>query len=381
MSRKSKRIAVIILASLVVATGISVLFYKLIPEPPIGDVDYARLCLQQASKSKAQSYSKKSFKQAKADYDSAMKCWQKENEKFILFRDYSMVAKLAQKSAKEARNAMNNSQNLRKNMVVAVKDKIELLNGLILNVNELFNRVPLPQEVRDKISRGKLLLKEAQLYFERGEYLSAQDKIVLAEDMLMSSYNRTLDDLEEYFNSQPYWRKLVNSTIENSAKTNGNAIIIDKFARKLYIYQSGEKKLEFEAEFGKNWMGRKRLKGDKATPEGIYLVKTKIPQNKTKYYRALLLNYPNNDDVEMFRREKQQGKLPANAQIGGLIEIHGNGGKGTDWTDGCIALSDNDMLKVYNFIQVGTPVVIVGSLADFKSITENFKLRKHTERS
>ncbi len=216
--------------------------------------------------------------------------------------------------------------------------------------------MPLPQEVRDKISRGKLLLKEAQLYFERGEYLSAQDKIVLAEDMLMSSYNRTLDDLEEYFNSQPYWRKLVNSTIENSAKTNGNAIIIDKFARKLYIYQSGVKKLEFEAEFGKNWMGRKRLKGDKATPEGIYLVKTKIPQNKTKYYRALLLNYPNNDDVEMFRREKQQGKLPANAQIGGLIEIHGNGGKGTDWTDGCIALSDNDMLKVYNFIQVGTPV-------------------------
>lgn len=381
MNRKSKRILIISLGSLAIISGISVLFYKSIPEPPIGDVDYARLCLQQASKSKAQSYSKKSFKQAKADYDSAMKYWQKENEKFILFRDYSMVAKFAQKSAKEAKKAMSDSQNLRKNMVVAVKDKIDLLSSLILNVNELFNRVPLPQEVRDKISRGKLLLKEAQLYFERGEYLSAQDKIVLAEDMLMSSYKRTLDDLEDYFNSQPYWRKLVNSAIENSAKTCGSAIVIDKFARKLYIYQSGVRKFEFEAEFGKNWMGRKRLKGDKATPEGIYLVKNKIPQNKTKYYRALLLNYPNNDDVEMFKREKQQGKLPANAQIGGLIEIHGNGGKGTDWTDGCIALSDSDMLKVYNLIQVGTPVVIVGSLADFRSITENLKLKKISERS
>ncbi|MCB8964755.1 MAG: L,D-transpeptidase [Bacteroidales bacterium] len=168
----------------------------------------------------------------------------------------------------------------------------------------------------------------------------------------------------------------MNTTIENSRKNRSTAIIVDKFARKLYIYQSGIKKHEFDTEFGKNWMGRKRLKGDKATPEGIYLVKSKIPARKTKYFRALLLNYPNHEDVERFNRDKSAGILPMNAHIGNLIEIHGNGGKGTDWTDGCVALHDSDMAKVYNLIAVGTPVVIVGSILDFNRIASNFNLKR-----
>lgn len=137
------------------------------------------------------------------------------------------------------------------------------------------------------------------------------------------------------------------------------AINVDKYARKLNIYQNGSKKYEFDAEFVKNWMGHKRLKGDKATPKGIYLVKSKIPANKIKYYRALLLNYPNSDDIENFNKGKAVGRIPKHAHIGGLIEIHGDGDKGTAWTDGCIALDNNDMLKVYKIIEIGTPVVIV----------------------
>ena len=44
-----------------------------------------------------------------------------------------------------------------------------------------------------------------------------------------------------------------------------------------------------------------------------------------------------------------------------MIEIHGNGGKGIDWTEGCIALTDKEMDVVYKFARVGTPVTIVGS--------------------
>jgi len=124
-------------------------------------------------------------------------------------------------------------------------------------------------------------------------------------------------------------------------------------------------------------MGRKRLKGDKATPEGVYLVKTKIPANKTKYFRALLLNYPNSEDIENFNKEKAAGRIPKHAQIGGLIEIHGDGGKGTDWTDGCIALDNNDMLQVYRIVEIGTPVVIVGSIADFNTIAMSLNLKRN----
>ena len=41
--------------------------------------------------------------------------------------------------------------------------------------------------------------------------------------------------------------------------------------------------------------------------------------------------------------EIENGTLASNAKIGGLIEIHGNGGKGIDWTEGCIALTDKEI--------------------------------------
>ena len=339
-------------------------------------MDYALASLQEASKSKAQRYSKKLYAEAKTNYDSAMFHWNTQNKRFILFRKYDKVKSFAKKSADKAKKASNSSTKRSKNLVVIIKDKIISLNNLIENVNKLFNLLPLPNEVRNDISNGKLLLRESELDFEKGDNLKAEHQINESEELLLSSYKRTFDDIEDYFSSQPYWKKLVTSTIENTKKNQSSAIIIDKFARKLYIYQTGQKKHEYEAEFGKNWMGRKRLKGDKATPEGIYLIKNKIPKNKTKYFRALLLNYPNNEDIERFNRDKQTGKLPRNAHIGNLIEIHGNGGKGTDWTDGCIALHDSDMLKVYNLIQVGTPVVIVGSILDFNSIASNYNLKR-----
>jgi lipoprotein-anchoring transpeptidase ErfK/SrfK len=53
-----------------------------------------------------------------------------------------------------------------------------------------------------------------------------------------------------------------------------------------------------------------------------------------------------------------------------MIEIHGNGGKGIDWTQGCIALTDKEMDIVYNIAKVGTPVTIIGSMVDLKDVME-----------
>ncbi len=364
---------------LILGGGVS-LFYYSIPTPPVGEVEYALASLQQASQSKAQRYSKKTYKKAKACFDSAMKHWNYQNKRFILKRDYQKVSYFAKKSAKLAKKATRSSSNLSKNLVITVRENIDKLSELIDNMNQLFHRLPLPEDYRNKISKGKILINEANVEFKKGDYLSASEKISVAEELIMGSYKKSLDDMEEYFNSQPYWNKLVRNTIRNTANNNSMAIVVDKFARKLYIYQNGLKKYEFEAEFGKNWMGRKRLKGDKATPEGIYLIKSKIPAKKTKYFRALLLNYPNAADIAYFNQEKAKGRIPKNAHIGGLIEIHGDGGKGTDWTDGCIALTNADMLKVYKIVEPGTPVVIVGSIADFNTVASNLNIkRSHTK--
>jgi murein L,D-transpeptidase YafK len=105
-----------------------------------------------------------------------------------------------------------------------------------------------------------------------------------------------------------------------------------------------------------------------ATPEGMYKITKKIEGSKTKYYKALLLNYPNDEDKENFKSEIERGSLPASARIGDLIEIHGNGGKGIDWTEGCIALTDKEMDVVYKIARVGTPVTIIGSMVELKDV-------------
>ncbi len=134
------------------------------------------------------------------------------------------------------------------------------------------------------------------------------------------------------------------------------------------IYLSGTKKFEFDAELGKNWVGDKRVRGDQATPEGMYKIVKKFDSNRTKYYKALLLDYPNEEDKEKFRADVARGILPASARMGGLIEIHGNGGKGIDWTEGCIALTDNEMDSVFRIAKVGTPVTIIGSMLDLQHV-------------
>ena len=61
-----------------------------------------------------------------------------------------------------------------------------------------------------------------------------------------------------------------------------------------------------------------------------------------------------------------------------MIEIHGGGGKGAHWTNGCVALTDRDMDKVYRYAGVGMVVTIVGAGKDWKDVMEEYKNYKIT---
>jgi murein L,D-transpeptidase YafK len=140
------------------------------------------------------------------------------------------------------------------------------------------------------------------------------------------------------------------------------SLVVDKFSRKCIVYKSGKIIREFDVELGINWLGDKVQKGDRATPEGKYTITVKKSGRNTIYYKALLINFPNAEDKRRFNHQKSAGNISRNALIGGSIEIHGGGGKGIDWTDGCVALTNKDMDNLYALCSVGTPVAIVGSL-------------------
>ncbi|MGB8491413.1 MAG: L,D-transpeptidase, partial [Bacteroidales bacterium] len=206
--------------------------------------------------------------------------------------------------------------------------------------------------------------------YTKGQYLQSNKKLVDAEYLLTTSFENATSDLKNYFKSYPQWKKWVDRTISESKQSHSYSIIVDKYARKCFVYLGGVRKYEYDVELGKNWVGDKKSKGDKATPEGMYKIVKKFDTRKTKYHKALLLDYPNDIDRYEFKRDIALGTLPASARIGGLIELHGNGGKGIDWTEGCIALTDADMDMIFRIAKEGTPVTIVGSIINLRDVPD-----------
>jgi hypothetical protein len=354
-----------------VAVSIPIIILLLIhftPHPPIVEMEKAREFFSKAETNNADTYSKKLFTQARIYYDSAMVNWHKENKKFIFFRNYDKVAMFAELSTKKASQAADNSLSSSSNLKIKLIQKIDTLKDLVSEINKLFTTYPLSSETRNRISKGKMLLEEAEIAYKKGQYLQANRKMTDSEYLLTASYDNATTNLKNYFKSYSVWKNWAEKTINESKKNRDYSIIIDKFSRKCFVYLNGTKKYEFEAELGKNWVGDKRTKGDHATPEGMYKITKKFESNKTKYYKALLLDYPNDEDKEKFRSEIAHGSLPSSAKIGGLIEIHGNGGKGVDWTEGCVALTDREMDVVFKIAKTGTPVTIVGSLVELEDV-------------
>jgi len=114
--------SIIGLTALIVAGGSFAAFYYSIPEPPVGDIDYALASLQQASQSNAKRYSKQKYLTAKAYLDSAMKHWNVQNKRFILNATIIRYHTSQRNRPKMAKSATSKSKELiQKSLLFQVK--------------------------------------------------------------------------------------------------------------------------------------------------------------------------------------------------------------------------------------------------------------------
>jgi L,D-peptidoglycan transpeptidase YkuD (ErfK/YbiS/YcfS/YnhG family) len=367
MHRVWKHLLIITPISIFIALMGFLIFYP-VPKPPVGQMEYARSAISLAVKNNAGIYSEALFNEARNCYDSAMACWKKENEKFIYSRNFGKVTVFAGLAAKKALESSDDSEKNTSSLNVSIRQKINTLKETDAELTSRFFKYPLTSEMRNNISKGEMLLNEAEIAWGKGQYIQAEKKIVEAELLLVPSYEYADENLRSYFRSYPQWKRWADTTIAESKLNQDYSIIVDKFSRKVIVYLNGEVKFEYSAELGKNWVGDKRVRGDKATPEGMYKITKKYESDSTAYYKALLINYPNDEDTALFEAAIEKGSLPRSAKIGGMIQIHGNGGKGADWTSGCIALTDREMDSLFKIVKIGTPVTIVGSMYDLKHV-------------
>ena len=151
---------------------------------------------------------------------------------------------------------------------------------------------------------------------------------------------------------------LVVSLGASGAEPNVDLVRVEKSSKRLYLINAGKVVREFRVALGGNPAGHKQQEGDQRTPEGKYLLDFK--KADSAYYKAIHISYSNAADTESARR---RGVNP-----GGSIMIHGQkngfGWLGPlvqryDWTNGCIALSNEDMEQVWRLVDAGTPIEII----------------------
>ncbi|MBL7977952.1 MAG: L,D-transpeptidase [Bacteroidetes Order II. Incertae sedis bacterium] len=144
---------------------------------------------------------------------------------------------------------------------------------------------------------------------------------------------------------------------------------VNKQKRILYIYDGDKLIRRYKVSLGRSPELPKRQFKDGLTPEGQYLITSK--STKSKYHKNLAIGYPNLLDAKWglenglitqkeFQRIKMAleiGETPtATTKLGGSIFIHGEGRTNGDWTEGCIALKNEEVDELFSIIPLGTPI-------------------------
>jgi murein L,D-transpeptidase YafK len=134
-------------------------------------------------------------------------------------------------------------------------------------------------------------------------------------------------------------------------------IVVHKAEHKLYLYSGDHLLGSYKVALGLSPVGQKERERDFRTPEGRYFLARR--NTRSEYFLAIQVSYPNKEDEV---RAHKKGWAP-----GGSIMIHGfpNAPKhpssyyaSNDWTDGCIALSNSDMVEVWMRTQDNIPIDI-----------------------
>lgn len=357
---------------LVFLAGGGVVIWMAMDEPPVKEMKDSYAILSEAEGLSAEIYSNKLYSEAKKNYDSAMAAWKKENNKFIIFRKFEQVRVLAAQTAQSGKQAIARTTEAQRNFKEDLKEEIKSLRLEMADFEKIFSRLPLGKGAKDKHTKGKLLLNEAEIAFEKKDYNTGKEKSREAAGLIRDSYKAGREMLNEYFKHLPRWQQELKDAITYSDKHGDYVIVVEKIPSRCDLYYNGVKKYSYPVEFGKNWLGDKCCEGDYATPEGVYKVAKKLDGRSTQYHKALLVDYPNKNDRENFARLKKAGVISRSARPGGLIEIHGDGGKGANWTNGCVALENKDMDQLYKYVQRGSMIVIIGASVPLEDALKNF---------
>jgi murein L,D-transpeptidase YafK len=125
----------------------------------------------------------------------------------------------------------------------------------------------------------------------------------------------------------------------------------------LTLYQRGTPVRVYFVALGKHPVGDKVARGDDRTPEGLFRIQAHNPDSK--YHLALRISYP--DASHLARAKAQRVEAGGDIMIHGLppqFESVGAAHRDSDWTNGCIAVTNDEIEEIWRAVPDGTPIQI-----------------------
>jgi murein L,D-transpeptidase YafK len=135
-------------------------------------------------------------------------------------------------------------------------------------------------------------------------------------------------------------------------------VVVRKAERRLSLMHGGNVVRSYHIALGLNPQGQKERAGDFRTPEGTYRLDRRNP--RSDFFLSLKVSYPNEQDIRRARTRHWD--------TGGSIMIHGLPNvlkhdqeyyESHDWTDGCVAVSNADIMEIWMLVPDDVPIDIL----------------------
>lgn len=306
----------------------------------------------------AERYCSEKFRILEAEFEQSRLQFARASSQIALFRQVRDLELGLDRILGQASHLLTEVEKLQQGLGQDQQDQLEVIQSSMSAIGSS----TLDPELRRQVAQIEIKLDQARTFWERKDYLRCAE--ILDQ---MAGLSVGLEAQVEKVNQRyqdpallRMWRKWGRETVQWSVAQGKAALVVDKYQHRARLYQNGRLLEELEVDLGWNGLVDKVKQGDGATPEGKYTVKKKKEAGETRFFRALLLDYPHWLDRREFTRAKRSGRIEAEARIGGLIEVHGEGGRGRDWTEGCVALKNSDMQRLFDLAYPGMPVTVIG---------------------
>jgi tetratricopeptide (TPR) repeat protein len=215
---------------------------------------------------------------------------------------------------------------------------------MVFNINNVIvkDKLIAVQQTQIESSQKKVKSREDEINALQGNIKALNEEVKGRDNEIISKDNEIVNLQKKIFLIQ---------------QGPADKILIEKKDRRLTLFSKGNVINTYKVALGGNPDGPKEMQGDNKTPEGTYIIDSR--NKDSRYHMSLHISYPNEEDK---KRAKKLGVSP-----GGDIMIHGimNGYSwvgdshtASDWTKGCIAVTDEEIEEIDKLTPDGTVVEI-----------------------